>query len=69
MVLACFLFVLVGMLFLVIEATTASASVPGDLMCSDLSECKTDAHCGGPGTPTGCVIACDNGSNITCPRK
>jgi len=70
MLLLCFLFVLVGSLFMMVfEAANAAASTPGDLACDDLSACKTSASCNGPGTPVECMITCDGGAVITCPKK
>lgn len=46
-----------------------SANLPGgNLGCQELTGCKNNLSCGGPGTPNGCTIACEGGGSVTCPR-
>jgi hypothetical protein len=48
---------------IVLEQQSAAQST--DLGCRNIS-CKAGASCGGPGTPNGCQITCQNGATINC---
>ncbi len=63
------LLALVSMLLAAIEEINTKTSMAGDLACDDLTNCTSKASCGGPGNPSGCIIECENGAVITCPRK
>ena len=43
--------------------------VVGDLVCSSLTDCTSEASCGSPGRPAGCLITCENGASVSCPAK
>lgn len=38
----------------------------GAVTCQDLTGCCGAAGCSGPGTVTGCSIACAGGGSVTC---
>jgi len=40
-------------------------AVEANLSCNDLTKCS-GAACDGPGTPTGCLLACDSGAVVAC---
>jgi len=65
---ALILALLVSLAGLTAEATRSTA-VAADLACNALTNCCNDEHCTGPGTPSECHIACQNGSSIDCPKK
>lgn len=37
------------------------------LKCESLTGCRTSAQCPGTGTPSGCNVACADGSFVICP--
>lgn len=55
--------------FLIALATLAIHSTvrAQDLRCLDLVGCKSNAGCGGPGSPSGCLILCEDGAVVSCP--
>jgi hypothetical protein len=46
--------------------TSMEVRAVAQLKCNDLSSCCGAAGCEGPGTATGCNIACQGGGSITC---
>lgn len=58
---------LFSVLMLAGEAINASAEAA--LCCNDLTNCCNDECCSGPGTPSGCSVACQDETNIECPKK
>ncbi len=65
------LILLVGLIVLSVISIKVQAMNNGEnnLACSDLTDCSGRASCGGPGTPTGCELSCDDGAIVSCPVK
>lgn len=64
------LLLFIGIISLILGVRIVAASAPGgNLACSDLTNCTTEASCGGPGTPNECYVVCDNGTTMNCPKK
>jgi len=63
------IFVLILLVFLMLIFVLPSVARmvgAGNLECSDLTGCSGGASCGGPGTPDGCIIDCEDGTIIAC---
>lgn len=56
-----------AMLIVASFAYIPEAKGGGNLACADLTDCSGSASCGGKGSPSGCVIKCVDGAEITCP--
>ncbi len=48
--------------------TTAIASESASLCCNALSGCGSDECCSGRGSANGCIMQCDSGTGIICPK-
>lgn len=49
--------------------TQSTSANVGNLGCQSLGGCSGGALCNSPGEASGCYIACNNGSQISCPRS
>ena len=49
------------------KAAVAAVAV-AKLCCDALSGCGSTECCAGRGTPSGCVMICDSGAGIVCPK-
>ena len=57
-------------LTIIVLTTFTLANEPYTLTCNEFLWCLGSAHCNGPGWQTElCVIECEGGGQITCPKN
>jgi hypothetical protein len=55
-----------GLLLAFLTYAALEVRVTAQITCQSLSGCCGAAGCSGPGTPTGCTIACQGGGSAIC---